>query len=178
MATTEANNRVELVFSLFDANGNGVLDPGDFELMGRRVVEAVPEAGDGAKHRMLKAFQSYWDTLRTELDADGDGQVSPAEFNAIVLDPQRFDVTVNEFAEALAALGDPDGDGYVERPHFVALMTAIGFQRPNIEALFDAFEPVHGDRVPVVTWADGIRDYYRPEKSGIPGDHLTTGTDQ
>ncbi|MYR04214.1 calcium-binding protein, partial [Streptomyces sp. SID6139] len=61
MATTEANNRVELVFSLFDANGNGVLDPGDFELMGRRVVEAVPEAEDGAKHRMLKAFQGYWD---------------------------------------------------------------------------------------------------------------------
>ncbi|MFD6248749.1 calcium-binding protein, partial [Streptomyces roseolus] len=29
----EAAKRVELVFSLFDANGNGVIDTGDFDLM-------------------------------------------------------------------------------------------------------------------------------------------------
>ncbi|GAA2734275.1 EF-hand domain-containing protein [Streptomyces nogalater] len=176
MPTTEANDRVRLVFSLFDADGNGVLEADDFELMGKRVVAAVPEAADGARSRLLDAFRRYWQTLLRELDADGDGRVSPEEFAAIVLDPQRFDATVDEFADALAAMGDPDGDGLVERTHFTALMTAIGFQRPNIDALFDAFEPVDGDRVPVPTWADGIRDYYRPEKAGIPGDHLTAGT--
>ncbi|MEU3956811.1 EF-hand domain-containing protein [Streptomyces achromogenes] len=173
MPTTEANDRVQLVFSLFDADGNGVLEADDFELMGTRVVEAVPEAGDSAKTRLLDAFRRYWETLVRELDTDGDGRVSPEEFTAIVLDPQRFDATVDEFADALATIGDPDGDGFVERAHFTALMTAIGFRRANIDALFDAFEPVGGDRVAVTTWADGIRDYYRPEKAGIPGDHLT-----
>ncbi|GGR72877.1 MULTISPECIES: EF-hand domain-containing protein [Streptomyces] len=176
MPTTEANDRVQLVFSLFDADGNGVLEADDFELMGTRVIAAVPEAGDSAKSRLLDAFRGYWQTLLQELDADGDGRVSPEEFAAVVLDPERFDATVDEFADALATIGDPDGDGLVERAHFTALMTAIGFQRPNIDALFDAFQPVDGDRVPVTTWADGIRDYYRPEKSGIPGDHLTAGT--
>ncbi|MEU3411911.1 MULTISPECIES: EF-hand domain-containing protein [unclassified Streptomyces] len=176
MPTTEANDRVRLVFSLFDADGNGVLEADDFELMGKRVIAAVPEAGDGAKSALLGAFRRYWQTLVSELDADGDGRISPEEFTAIVLDPQRFDATVDEFAKALTAMGDPDGDGFVERPHFTALMTAIGFERPNIEALFDAFRPVDGDRVAATTWADGIRDYYRPEKAGIPGDHLTAGT--
>ncbi|GAU70643.1 hypothetical protein SSP35_21_00370 [Streptomyces sp. NBRC 110611] len=176
MPTTKANDRVELVFSLFDADGNGVLESKDFELMGERVIAAVPDAGDDAKSRMFDAFRGYWETLVRELDANSDGRISPEEFTAIVLDPQRFDATVDEFADALAAMGDPDGDGFVERSHFTALMTAIGFQRPNIDALFDAFEPVDGDRIPVITWADGIRDYYRPEKAGIPGDHLTTGT--
>ncbi|MFF7095517.1 EF-hand domain-containing protein [Streptomyces rubradiris] len=176
MPTTEANDRVRLVFSLFDADGNGVLEADDFELMGTRVVAAVPEAGDSARSRLLDAFRGYWQTLVRELDADGDGRVSPEEFTAIVLDPSRFDATVDEFADALAAIGDPDGDGFVEHAHFTALMTAIGFQRPNIDALFDAFQPVDGDRVPVATWADGIRDYYRPKKAGIPGDHLTAGT--
>ncbi|WP_340381043.1 EF-hand domain-containing protein [Streptomyces sp. SS7] len=176
MPTTKANDRVELVFSLFDADGNGVLESEDFELMGKRVIAAVPEAGDNAKSKMLDAFRRYGETLVRELDANGDGRISPEEFTAIVLDPQRFDATVDEFADALAAMGDPDGDGFVERPHFTALMTAIGFQRLNIDALFDAFEPVDGDRVPAVTWADGIRDYYRPEKAGIPGDHLIVGT--
>ncbi|MFB0619329.1 EF-hand domain-containing protein [Streptomyces sp. AGS-58] len=176
MPTTEANDRVKLVFSLFDADGNGVLESDDFELMGKRVIAAVPEAGDGVKDKMLDAFRRYWETLVRELDADGDGRISPEEFTAVVLAPERFDATVDDFADALAAMGDPDGDGLVERAHFTALMTAIGFQRPNIDALFDAFEPVAEDRIPTVTWADGIRDYYRPEKAGIPGDHLTVGT--
>ncbi|MCG8967479.1 MULTISPECIES: EF-hand domain-containing protein [Streptomyces] len=170
--TTEATDRIELVFSLFDADGNGYLELSDFDLMSERVVAAVPAADEATRNRLSAAFRRYGETLLTELDANGDGRVSPAEFTSVVLNPQRFDATVDEFAEALAEMGDPDGDGFVARPEFVALMLAIGFARPNIEELFRAFGPDGEDRIPVSTWADGIRDYYRPEKSGIPGDHL------
>ncbi|WP_282088465.1 EF-hand domain-containing protein [Streptomyces tendae] len=173
--TNEATDRVQLVFSLFDADGNGYLEQADFDLMSDRVVAAVPAADDAAKERLSASFGGYWNTLLSELDANGDGRISPEEFTSVVLNPQRFDAAVDEFAEALAAMGDPEGDGRVARPEFVALMLAIGFERRNIETLFDAFGPDEGDRIPVATWADGIRDYYRPEKSGIPGDHLTAG---
>ncbi len=93
-----------------------------------------------------------------------------------MLSPERFDDTISDFAESLAALGDPDGDGLIERPVFVALMTAIGFERANIEALFDAFDPSDSDQIKVSTWVHGIKDYYRPDKAGIPGDHLVNGT--
>ncbi|GAA4811599.1 EF-hand domain-containing protein [Streptomyces ziwulingensis] len=173
MPTTEATDRVQLVFSLFDADGNGYLDPDDFTLMGSRVVAAVPAAESAVRDRLLDAFRRYGDTLVSELDTDGDGRVSPEEFTSVVLDPERFGAAVDEFAQALSAMGDPDDDGYVTRPDFLALMTAIGFEPRNIEALFDAFGPVEGDRVSAAVWADGIRDYYRPDKSGIAGDHLT-----
>lgn len=175
MPATQANDRVQLIFTLFDADGNGVLESDDFELMGTRTVAAVPEAGEDRKSALLAAFRGYWETLVRELDADGDGRIDPEEFQAVVLNPERFDATVDEFADALAAMGDPDGDGFVERPHFTALMLAIGFQQANIEALFEAFQPVEGDRIPVSVWADGIRDYYHPEKAGIPGDKLVGG---
>lgn len=174
--TSEATDRIQLVFSLFDADGNGYLESADFDLMGSRVVAAVPAATAAARDRLLGAFGQYWEKLVTELDANRDGRISPEEFASVVLNPERFDAVVDEFADALAAMGDPDGDGLVDRPDFLALMTAIGFQQPNIEALFEAFGPVDGDRVPVATWADGIRDYYHPEKAGIPGDHLTGGS--
>ncbi|MEU0522314.1 EF-hand domain-containing protein [Streptomyces niveus] len=176
MRTAEATDRVQLVFSLLDTNGNGVLDAEDFELLGSRVVAVAPWADDAARDAMVGASRRYWRTLVTELDANGDGRISLQEFTACVLTPERFEATIDEFAEALAALGAPDGDGLVTRPAFMALMIAIGFERPRIEALFDAFGPVDGDRIPVATWAEGIRDYYRPEKAGIPGDHLTPGT--
>src|SRR5690606_14380698 len=138
---TEAAKRVELVFSLFDANGNGVVDSDDFDLMTERVLEAAVASDDSAKEAIRAAFRRYWTTLATELDANGDGVITVEEFRPFVLDPQRFGPTIREFAQALAALGDPDGDGFIERPLFVALMRAIGFEEENIHALFDAFGP-------------------------------------
>ncbi|MER7537593.1 EF-hand domain-containing protein [Streptomyces sp. NPDC097704] len=169
---TEAAKRVELVFSLFDANGNGVLDSGDFDLMTERVLKAAVASDTGAKEAIRAAFRRYWTTLATELDANGDGVITVDEFRPFVLDPERFGPTISEFATALSALGDPDGDGLIERPLFLSLMTAIGFEEANIHALFDAFGPDSEDRITVSAWAVGIEEYYAPDLAGIPGDRL------
>lgn len=168
----QATRRAELVFSLFDANGNGVIEVDDFNLMANRVAEAAAEAGEPAKSALRAAFARYWNTLAAELDADGDGRITREEFSGFVLTPARFGPTVAQFAQALAALGDPDGDGLVERPVFVALMRAIGFREENVHALFDAFGPADGDRIAVGTWAGGIIEFYSPDLVGIPGDRL------
>lgn len=170
-----AIGRVKLIFALFDADGSGYLEAEDFDLMATRVVAASPDSDDAAKAAMLAAFRRYWTTLAAGLDANRDGRISFEEYAACVLSPERFDGAVTDFAEALAALGDPDGDGLIERSVFVALMTAIGFERANIDTLFDAFEPSDADQITVSVWVTGIKDYYSPEKVGIPGDHLVAG---
>ncbi|MET8830395.1 EF-hand domain-containing protein [Streptomyces sp. NPDC004610] len=173
---TEAIQRVTLVFSLFDVNGNGVLDAEDFTLMYDRVADAAPLADQDTKDAMRAAFEGYWTALRTHLDANGDGVISLDEFTACVLSPERFAPAVTAFGEALVAIGDPDGDGFIERSDFTALMIAIGFRPANIETLFDAFGPTAEDRILGTTWLEGIKDYYAPDKAGIAGDHLVTGT--
>ncbi|MDI5968799.1 EF-hand domain-containing protein [Streptomyces sp. SL13] len=172
---TEAVNRIKLIFALLDADGNGYLEPDDFELMASRVNEAAPGTGTASQRAMLAAFRRYWSTLAGELDADHDGRISFDEYAACVLAPERFNGAIGDFADALASLGDPDGDGLIERPLFVALMTAIGFQLANIHTLFDAFGPDASDRITVAVWAHGIKEYYSPDKAGIPGDHLVDG---
>jgi Ca2+-binding EF-hand superfamily protein len=169
---SEALDRVKVVFELLDADGTGRLEAADFELMADRVVEAAPDSTMTDRNAMVAAFEKYWVTLAAELDTDGDNTVSFEEYQACVLSPERFDETVADFAQALATLGDPDGDGLIERPVFVALMTAIGFELPNIHALFDAFGPADDDRIGVETWIVGIKDFYAPDKAGIPGDYL------
>ncbi|MEV0751499.1 EF-hand domain-containing protein [Streptosporangium sp. NPDC050280] len=170
-----AIDRVGLVFTLLDADGTGFLEADDFELMANRVIAAASDSDDAAKAAMLAAFRGYWAALSSELDANDDGRISFEEYAACVLSPERFDAAISDFAEALAELGDPDGDGLIERHVFMALMTAIGFERANIDALFDAFGPSETDQITVSVWAAGIKDYYRPEKAGIPGDHLVGG---
>ncbi|WP_410599542.1 EF-hand domain-containing protein [Amycolatopsis sp. lyj-90] len=172
---TDALERVTLIFTLFDRNGNGHLEAEDFEIMAADVVEAAPGSGAAAKDAMRAAFRQYWRTLVEVLDVDRDGEITFDEYTAVVLSPERFDPTIGVFAESLAALGDPDGDGLIERHVFHALMTAIGFEQANIEALFDAFGPSASDQITVSTWVAGIKDYYSPSKTGIPGDHLVSG---
>src|SRR5690606_5382467 len=84
---TEAAKRVELVFSLFDANGNGVVGSDDFDLMTQRVLEAAVASDDSAKEAIRAAFRRYWTTLATELDANGDGVITVEEIRPFVLDP-------------------------------------------------------------------------------------------
>ncbi|MBW4717173.1 EF-hand domain-containing protein [Saccharothrix obliqua] len=167
-----AVERVSLVFSLFDANGTGRLDQEDFELMAGRVVAVADGSPEEDKQAVVAAFRGYWDVLLATLDADGDGEVTWAEFRACVLSPERFDATVAVFADALSRLGDPDGDGLVERPRFLALMRAIGFAEPNVHALFDALGPSAADLVEVDAWRQAIVEFYAPDKDGIAGDRL------
>ncbi|MGM1059439.1 EF-hand domain-containing protein [Saccharothrix sp. Mg75] len=169
-----ALSRVDLVFALFDANGSGQIDADDFEVMARRVVDAAPQSDAAAKEAMAAAFHRYWKTLVEELDDDRDDSITREEFEDVVLSPERFEPTIDEFARSLARLGDPDGDGLIERRVFTALMTAIGFEQQNIDALFDALEPDRDDRISVSSWVESIKEFYRPDAAGIPGDRLAS----
>ncbi|WP_320783219.1 EF-hand domain-containing protein [Streptomyces sp. CRN 30] len=169
---TEALERVKLVFELLDADGNGFIEADDFALMAGRVNQVASDSTDAARQSMAAAFQRYWTALSTGLDADGDGRISFEEYTACVLSPERFDGAIAEFADALGALGDPHGEGLVERPRFLDLMTAIGFAVPRINALFDAYRPDERDRVHAATWVESIKEYYAPDKAGTAADLL------
>lgn len=168
----EAINRVRLVFTLLDANGNGVLDSDDFHLMSSRVAEAVPGADEARKRAMRAGFTRYWNTLAGELDTDHDGRITYDEYQACVLSPERFSGAIDEFAAGFARLGDLDDSGTVTRPVFIGMMRGVGFDLPNIQALFDAFEPDDDDRVEVGVWEAEIKNFYAPDKGGIPADLL------
>lgn len=168
----EAVDRVGLIFRLFDVDGSGSLEADDFELMAKRVVAAAPESGDAAKDAIVAAFRRYWATLNGELDTDRDNKISYEEYQACVLSPERFEDTISEFARALSRLGDPDGDGRIERPVFTAIMTAIGFAPQNIHSFFDSLEPDGDDRIAVSDWDTTIKEYYQPEDAGTTGNRL------
>ncbi len=172
---TEALDRVRLVFGLFDADGNGVLEPEDFALMSDRVTDAAPDAPKETREAVTASFRQWWETLAAELDTNGDGRVDFEEFTGFVLAPERFERALGDFATALSRVGDPDGDGLVEHADFHALMAAIGFAPGNTQALLDALTSDGGAHVPVAAWDDAIREFYRPDAADTPGNHLVTG---
>lgn len=168
----QATDRAKLLFSLLDSNKDGTIGPDDFELSSGRVIAAASGSTDAAKKAFVTTWRRHWETLAAECDVNHDNKVSFDEFVACVLSPELFGDTVRGFAETLAALGDPDGDGLIERSVYRELMTAIGFEQSNVDAAFDALEPLASDQIRVSAWVSGIEDYYAPDKAGIAGDRL------
>ena len=168
----QAVKRVEHVFDLFDTDSNGFIEAADIELMTNRVVAAATESDRGAKDAIRAAFDRYWTTMAAGLDENGDGRISLEEFRPFVLSPGRFGAAVDQFAEALSALGDPDGDGLIERPVFEALMKAIGFGHENLHALFESFGPTEQEQIEVEVWRAAIVEFYEPHNGDTHGNHL------
>lgn len=167
----EAVNRVKLVFTLFDADGNGVLESDDFDLMSSRVAAAVPGADEAPKQAMRAGFTRYWDTLAGELDTDQDGRITYAEYQACVLSPERFSGAIDQFAAGFARLGDLDGSGSVTRPVFTGMLRGSA-STCRTSKPFEALRPDDADRIGVDAWEAEIRNFYAPDKAGIPADLL------
>ncbi len=71
------------------------------------------------------------------------------------------------YAESIAALGDKDNDGYIEKPDFVALLQAMSFKPENAESCFDAMDIDRDGRLSFHEWMQGIRAYYTDVDSAV-----------
>lgn len=154
-------NRIRFRFDLLDADGNGVLERSDFEALAERVIassEVVPQAARAASVR--SAYLTYWHGLYEHADGNGDGVVDLGEYAAVVHDQESFDRYVRPYAEALVALADADGDGWVERDHFVAVMVATGFSPACARDTFSALDTAGEGRVAAERWLEAIAGYY------------------
>jgi Ca2+-binding EF-hand superfamily protein len=170
-----ARERLLLRFRILDADGNGYLDEADFERLAAKVLDAMGEPRESAKGRaVLDGHRRFWAGLRAALDADGDGRVGSEEYLARLGDPGEAERTVADYATSMATLVDRDDDGYVEREDFITCMAASGFPAANSVVVFEELDAPGDGRIPVGHWAAAIVEWYRSERTDIPGQVLVT----
>ncbi|MEV5710698.1 EF-hand domain-containing protein [Actinoallomurus sp. NPDC052274] len=173
-----AHERLLLRFRILDSDGNGYLDESDFDRLATKVLSALGEPRESAKGQaVLDGHHRFWAGLRASLDADRDGRISLAEYLARLGDPGDAEQAVTDYATSMAALVDRDDDGYVERDDFLTCMTASGFAEANSATVFEELDESGDGRIPVGHWAAAIVDWYRSERTDIPGHVLVTPPD-
>lgn len=132
------DQKYEKLFSLLDANGDGVIAEDDFALMAGRVVAAFGEDRAVKGEKYTGEMMNYWRALRETADADADGRIDRGEFRqALRQVSDHFDTLIGPLYRAGFHLADGDGDGLVGKEDFVAVIGAIGVPAAEAATAFD-----------------------------------------
>jgi Ca2+-binding EF-hand superfamily protein len=127
----------DMIFAVLDTNADGFIAADDLTAIGARVCEQLHITGSPAAAAILEAYESWWEQLRADADADGDGRISRAEFGSAMLDgggdPQAyFSQGLSKVLVLEADALDSDGDGYISQAEYQALFSAAPDLDPQI----------------------------------------------
>ncbi|GAB9466353.1 hypothetical protein Gpo141_00003730 [Globisporangium polare] len=86
-----------------------------------------------------KAMGVNTDSMFAEFDVDGDGEVTRAEFKAILKQLGRFDDVSDQELDTMLAKVDADGSGKISMREFKALIGEKGEERASPDALLEKF---------------------------------------
>ncbi|WP_343951795.1 calcium-binding protein [Nonomuraea longicatena] len=154
-------DRLRLRFELLDTDGSSVLTRADFVLYTSRVCRVLGVADGSPKAEALAAACGrYWENLAASADRDHDGRVTFEEYAALSHDPSWFAAHGEAYAVAIAAVGDLDDDGLIERDDFLGLHSAAGFPLAYAARLFGDLDRGVTGRVSTADFAAFVRDYY------------------
>ncbi|WP_344570661.1 EF-hand domain-containing protein [Streptomyces axinellae] len=172
---TLLDQKYEKLFSLLDANADGVISQDDFELMGGRVLAAFGEEQTAKGKKYAEEMMNYWRALQETADADGDGRIDKSEFQqALHQLSANFDTLIGPLYSAGFHLADRDDDGLVGKDDFITVLVGIGVPPGEAEAAFDRLTDQDGhlakDRL-----MTAAAQYYGDEDPANSASHLLFG---
>ncbi|MFT5686335.1 MAG: hypothetical protein ACI8RZ_007291 [Myxococcota bacterium] len=133
--------RLGLMFDIYDTDGSGAIERGDFALRAqRRVSEAGFEAGSIEARRLTNSYLAFYDGLAGSCDLNGNGQIVKDEWVAVWDELSRIVQTFEELPVWVVALADAiwtfltAGEDTAERARLEA-----GHREPPFHALLQFF---------------------------------------
>ncbi|MEW9556207.1 EF-hand domain-containing protein [Nonomuraea sp. NPDC050783] len=161
-------------FTLFDADGDGVLTKDDFEASAVRFLAAFGLAPDSAKGRdVLAAYASMWNALIHSADDDSDGQLTRDEFISYLAGQEfrthGYAVTAGRIAESILTVCDTDGDGRISYEEFAAIPGISALPDDERREVFDRLDTDASGHLDISEIHAAQRDFYRSTNPDAPG---------
>ncbi|MEV6521796.1 EF-hand domain-containing protein [Longispora sp. NPDC051575] len=177
--TTELQSRkLDKAFGHLDIDGNGHVDHVDVVALGSRLLAGFGEEPTNAKGQdVINGLETFWQTLLSAIDLDGDRRVSPHEWragmtSAFIEDRARFEAALRPAAEAVIRLADTDGDGVVAREEFHTLQHAFGTPAHEIDQAFTRLDTDGSGTVTVDELVAAAREFYTSDDPHSGGNWL------
>ncbi len=169
---------VDAAFTVYDTDADGFLTRDDLTAMGTRICEQLHLTGSPQAGAIVDGYASWWEQLRADYDADGDGRISRAEFTQAMLsgggDPQAyFSQQMAKVTSLLADALDADGDGFIEPAEYLALFGASPDLDPRVtRAAFDRLDADGDGRISREEFTAGVAHFFLSSDPAHPGTSL------
>ncbi|GIG56207.1 calcium-binding protein [Longispora fulva] len=166
MTTDFQNTKLDKAFGHLDVDGNGVVEHADVLALGSRLFAGFGEAPTSAKGQdVLNGLETFWQSLLSATDLDGDRQISPHEWrtgmaDAFIHDRAGFDAGLRPAAEAVMRLADTDGDGTLGLDEFHTLQRAFGTPSEQVAESFARMDTDGDGALSVDELVAATRQYY------------------
>lgn len=167
---SKENDRLQLRFRLWDANGDGVIERSDFETEANAIVARLGAEGTTKGEALKKAYVGMFDRLSeaagsTRMSLDVFVQVADREI--IRKGDAGFAELVAPAIRAIVQVLDTDGDGEVSPAEMTKWFNAIGLEESVAANAFRLLDTDGSGRLSVNELVDAVRDFHLG-KNDIP----------
>ncbi|GLZ33614.1 calcium-binding protein [Lentzea sp. NBRC 105346] len=153
---------VGTIFDTLDHDKDGFFEREDFEAIGLEAISGIDLAAD-SPHRghVVEAYVGWWEQIRKQADADGDGMVTRDEYIAsveqgLLSDPSYLDA-VSRAADALFAAADVNGDGTLSKVEVVRIYGGIGLPEDMAADAFDQIDSDGDGKISTDEWRAAVQ---------------------
>ncbi|MFJ9611864.1 oxygenase MpaB family protein [Kitasatospora sp. NPDC101176] len=161
---------------VLDQTGDGFITVHDLRAMAHNVCWQL-ELDDEGEARVYRAFDGWWEQLRSAMDANGDGRVSREEFVAATVagcdrDPAYLEQGLLPALRAVFTAADSDGSGFLEADEY---RVVFGGPRVHPAELSHGFRQldVDGDgRITREEFLHGFTEFFTARADSTPGTQL------
>jgi Ca2+-binding EF-hand superfamily protein len=165
-------------FEMLDADGSGVVDRTDFEMLAQRLIDGLGVTpGSPKADRVHNGYLELCDSLMRIADEDGNGEITRTEFvmamTRMAGDRAGFKRVIEPLARLNLSLCDADGDGNLNELEFASLLRMF-----NATTMDDASRIFHrldtsGDGfLSLEEILDALCDFYVSTDPQAPGNSL------
>jgi tellurite resistance protein TerC len=165
MIASRPRSMLERRFAVIDADGNGVWQRDDGQLLIRRLCETFGYASDSAASRAVAvAQQALFDIMLSHMDANGDQEISRDEFVTAVgldvADRPGFDAAVGATARSLLEVADTDGNGVLDPAEYTRLAAVYGARADEAERAFGRLDQDRNGVLDVAELTSAIGQFF------------------
>jgi Ca2+-binding EF-hand superfamily protein len=161
------------MFSLYDRNGDGYVERGDYERVAQGFARVAGVASGSPEYLILEgAFIGFWKRLAQMSDQNEDGRVSLAEYLASHSQTVRASDAVMRITDTLIALTDRDRDGKVSRVEFTNNLLAYDMSPEDAATAFDHLDRDDDGYLTRDELLKNVDEFYGSDDPEAPGNWL------
>ena len=162
------------VFDLLDADRDGSITEDDLPASGRRALDAFGIADGQQRAEILGLYESAWEQLRADCDADGDGRITRQEFTAAFTaglgDPRAYyQRLLGPVVGRVIEVIDQDGDGFVDAQEYARLFASQSLDEHVIRAGFERLDGDGDGKISTAEFTGAIAQMFLSQDPGDPG---------